>query len=211
MKKIPRSSISGLYVVTPDERDTAELLRRVRLALQGGAQFVQYRNKLADAELRLDQAGELRGLTREFAATFVVNDDARLAARVDADGVHLGRGDGSVVATRALLGANKLIGVSCYNQLDLARQAKREGADYLAFGAFFASAVKPNAPVASLELLREARLQLSLPIVAIGGITLDNSASVLAAGASALAVISAVFSADDIEQTARQFSALADK
>ncbi len=211
MKKIPRSSISGLYVVTPDERDTAELLRRVRLALQGGAQFVQYRNKLADAELRLDQATELRGLTREFAATFVVNDDARLAARVDADGVHLGRGDGSVVATRALLGANKLIGVSCYNQLDLARQAKREGADYLAFGAFFASAVKPNAPVASLELLREARLQLSLPIVAIGGITLDNSASVLAAGASALAVISAVFSADDIEQTARQFSALADK
>ena len=211
MKKIPRSSISGLYAITPDEPDTAELLRRVRLALQGGARFVQYRNKLADATLRLDQAGELRGLTREFAATFIVNDDAQLAARVDADGVHLGRGDGSVVATRALLGANKLIGVSCYNQLDLARQAKREGADYLAFGAFFASAVKPNAPVASLELLREARLQLSLPIVAIGGITLDNSASVLAAGASALAVISAVFSADDIEQTARQFSALADK
>jgi thiamine-phosphate pyrophosphorylase len=211
MKKIPRSSISGLYVITPDERDTAELLRRVRLALQGGARCVQYRNKLADAELRLDQAGELRGLAREFAATFVVNDDARLAARVDADGVHLGRGDGSVVAIRALLGANKLIGVSCYNQPGLARQAEHEGADYVAFGAFFASTVKPNAPVASLELLREARLQLSLPIVAIGGITLDNSASVLAAGASALAVISAVFSADDIEQTARQFSALADK
>jgi thiamine-phosphate pyrophosphorylase len=211
MKKIPRSSISGLYVVTPDERDTAELLRRVRLALQGGAQFVQYRNKLADAELRLDQATELRGLTREFAATFVVNDDAQLAARVDADGVHLGGGDGSVVVTRALLGANKLIGVSCYNRLDLARQAAREGADYVAFGAFFVSAVKPNAPVASLELLREARSQLSLPIVAIGGITLDNSASVLAAGASALAVISAVFSASDIEQAARQFSALADE
>lgn len=211
MKKIPRSSISGLYAITPDEPDTAELLRRVRLALQGGAQFVQYRNKLADAELRLDQATELRGLTREFAATFIVNDDAQLAARVDADGVHLGGGDGSVVVARALLGANKLIGVSCYNRLGLARQAAREAADYVAFGAFFVSAVKPDAPVASLELLREARSQLSLPIVAIGGITLDNSASVLAAGASALAVISAVFSASDIEQTARQFSALADK
>ena len=210
MKKIPRSSISGLYAITPDEPDTAELLRKVRCALRGGARIVQYRNKLAGTALRLNQAAELRGLTHEFAATFIVNDDAQLAARVDADGVHLGGGDGSIVATRALLGANKLIGVSCYNRLDLARQAAREGSNYVAFGAFFASAVKPNAPVASLELLREARSQLSLPVVAIGGITLQNGAQLLAAGASALAVISAVFSAPDIEQTARRFSALAD-
>ena len=213
MKKIPRSSIrtKTLYAITPDELDTAALLRKVRLALQGGARIVQYRNKLADAVLRLDQATELRRLTHEFAATFIVNDDAGLSRRVDADGVHLGGEDGSIRTARKLVGTDKLIGVSCYNRPDLAQQAEREGADYVAFGAFFPSAVKPGAVVASLESLREARSRLRLPIVAIGGVTLQNGAQLLAAGADTLAVISAVFSAHDIEQTARQFSALADE
>ncbi|NNM79553.1 MAG: thiamine phosphate synthase [Gallionella sp.] len=213
MKKIPRSSIrtKTLYAITPDELDTEALLRKVRLALQGGARIVQYRNKLADAILRLDQATELRRLTHEFAATFIVNDDAGLSRRVDADGVHLGGEDGSIRTARKLIGTDKLIGVSCYNRPDLAQQAEQEGADYVAFGAFFASAVKPGAVVASLESLREARSRLTLPIVAIGGITLQNGAQLLAAGADVLAVISAVFSAHDIEQTARQFSALADE
>ncbi len=213
MKKIPRSSIrtKTLYAITPDELDTEALLRKVRLALQGGARIVQYRNKLADAVLRLDQATELRRLTHEFAATFIVNDDAGLSRRVDADGVHLGGEDGSIRTARKLIGTDKLIGVSCYNRPDLAQQAEQEGADYVAFGAFFASAVKPGAVVASLESLREARSRLTLPIVAIGGITLQNGAQLLAAGADVLAVISAVFSAHDIEQTARQFSALADE
>jgi thiamine-phosphate pyrophosphorylase len=211
MKKIPRSSIKGLYAITPDELDTAELLRKVRLALQGGARVLQYRNKLADAALSLIQARALRVVTREFGVTFIVNDDASLALRVDADGVHLGGEDGSLSAARALLGKDKLIGVSCYNRLDLARQAAQDGADYVAFGAFFASTVKPDAFVASLELLRLARLEITLPIVAIGGITVANGAQLLAAGADALAVISAVFSASDIEQAARRFVALADE
>ena len=208
MKRIHRSSISGLYAITPDELNTAELLRQVRSALLGGARLLQYRNKRADLALRVIQATALREMTREFAATLIINDDAQLAALVDADGVHLGGEDGSIGAARALLGKAKLIGVSCYNRLDLAEQATRDGADYVAFGAFFASTVKPEAVVASLELLQQARREITLPTVAIGGITLQNGAQLVAAGADALAVISAVFDAPDIEQAAREFSAL---
>lgn len=200
--------MSGLYAITPEQHDTAELSRKVRLALKGGARVLQYRNKLGDDALRLEQATALRGLTREFGAMLIVNDDALLAQRVDADGVHLGGEDGSVVAARSLLGKHKIIGVSCYNRLSLAYQAVVQGADYVAFGAFFASAVKPSAPVAGLELLRQARCEIAVPIVAIGGITLDNGAQLLAAGADALAVISALFGAQDIRLAARQFTNL---
>ena len=200
--------IGGLYAITPDEADTAELLRKVRLALLGGARVLQYRNKLADAALRLKQAEALRELTREFAVVLIVNDDAALAQQVDADGVHLGGEDGSVADARAQLGSGRLIGVSCYNRLALADEAVSQGADYVAFGGFFASAVKPEAVVATLDLLGQARRELAVPLVAIGGITAQNGAQLIDAGADALAVISAVFSAPDIQQAARQFSNL---
>lgn len=200
--------VSGLYVITPDETDTVELLRKVRLALLGGARMVQYRNKTAAAALRLKQAQALRELTREFAVPLIINDDARLAQQVDADGVHLGGTDGGVADARALLGSGRLIGVSCYNRPALAHEAVRLGADYVAFGSFFPSTVKPGAVVATPDLLRQARRELAVPLVAIGGITPQNSAQLLAAGANALAVISAVFAAADIEQAARQFSNL---
>jgi thiamine-phosphate pyrophosphorylase len=209
MKPSQPSSIKGLYAITPDERNTAELLRKTSLVLQGGARVLQYRNKLAAAELQLVQATALRNLTREFGAIFIVNDDALLAQKVAADGVHLGGEDGSIAAARAVLGSDKLIGVSCYNRLDLAHRAVQNGADYVAFGAFFTSSVKPNAPVASLALLQQARREIVLPIVAIGGITMADGASLIAAGADALAVISAVFAAADIKQSAQQFSELA--
>lgn len=200
--------INGLYAITPDEPDTATLLRKVRLALSGGARMLQYRNKLADAPLRLEQVTALRALTREFGAVFIVNDDAGLARQVDADGVHLGGEDGSVAEARALLGAAKVIGVSCYNRAPLAFEAARQGADYVAFGAFFPSGVKPQAVAATPELLREARRDLNVPIVAIGGITVQNGAQLVEAGADALAVISALWSAPDIEQAAKDFSNL---
>lgn len=206
-----RSSIKGLYAITPDELDTSVLLSKVRAALRGGAEVLQYRNKLADAALRGTQAQALRILTREYGVTYIINDDANLALQVDADGVHLGGEDGSVAAARALLGADKLIGVSCYNRPSLAQQAELDGADYIAFGAFFTSSVKPEAVVASVGMLYQARLETQLPIVVIGGITVENGEQLLQAGADALAVISAVFSAADIEQTARQFSVLADR
>lgn len=200
--------ISGLYAITPEEDNTASLLQRVSQALQGGVRVLQYRNKLGCTALRLEQAGALRELTREYDVPLIINDDASLALKVDADGVHLGFEDGSVSAARATLGSSKIIGVSCYNRLDLAREAVSLGADYIAFGAFFASAIKPSAPVASIELLQQARREIELPLVAIGGITAENGAQLLAAGATALAVISALFGADDIQHAARQFANL---
>jgi thiamine-phosphate pyrophosphorylase len=200
--------IKGLYAITPDEPDTAELLRKVRLAFLGGARVLQYRNKAADATLRLLQAKALRELTREFSVPLIINDDATLAQQVDADGVHLGDEDGSVAAARAVLGSDKVIGVSCYNRMELAHEAVRQGADYVAFGSFFASAVKPDAVAASPELLRQARREIAVPLVAIGGITASNGPQLLEAGAEALAVISAVFCATDIQDAARQFSNL---
>lgn len=200
--------IKGLYAITPDESDTAELLRKVRLVLQGGARALQYRNKAANAALRLQQAKALRELTREYSVPLIVNDDARLAQQAGADGVHLGSEDGSVAEARALLGSGKLIGVSCYNRMALAHQAVLQGADYVAFGSFFASTVKPDAVMASLDLLRQARSEIALPLVAIGGITKRNGTQLLEAGADALAVISAVFDATDIRAAARDFSKL---
>ncbi len=201
-------TIHGLYAITPDLADTNELLRNVRLALQGGVRILQYRNKTADAALKLAQARALRKLTCEFDTGFIVNDDAQLAVQVDADGVHLGSKDGSAAAARQLLGNTKLIGVSCYNRLSLAHEAVRQGADYVAFGAFFSSSVKPGAVKAETALLQKAREELNVPVVAIGGITQSNGKVLVEAGADALAVISALFDAPDIEFAAREFSTL---
>lgn len=182
------------------------LLCKVRLVLSGGARILQYRNKTAGATLRQEQAWALRDLTREFSVPLVINDDLLLAQQVGADGVHLGGDDGSLADARSVLGKDKLIGLSCYNRLELARQAVRQGADYVAFGSFFSSTVKPYAVVASADLLRQARHEIALPLVAIGGITADNGVQLLAVGANALAVISAVFNANDIQNAARQFA-----
>lgn len=201
-------AVSGLYAITPDEQDTAELLRKVRLALQGGAQILQYRNKAADAALRLEQASALRGLTHEFSVPLIINDDVVLAKQAAADGVHLGGKDGNVIAARARLGSGKLIGVSCYNRVALAHAAVLQGVDYVAFGSFFASTVKPDAVAASPDILRQAHREIAVPLVAIGGITVHNGAQLLKAGANALAVISAVFGANDIQGDAQQFSDL---
>ena len=200
--------ISGLYAITPDEQDTAQLLGKVRLALQGGAQVLQYRNKVADSKVRLEQARALREVTSEFDIPLIINDDLSLALSVAADGVHLGGADGSVADARAVLGGGKLIGVSCYNRIALAHEAVSLGADYVAFGSFFNSTVKPGAVTATFELLRQAHDEITVPLVAIGGITIQNCVQLREAGANALAVISALFGANDIQHTARQFATL---
>jgi thiamine-phosphate pyrophosphorylase len=204
----PSHVIKGVYALTPDSINTKDLSGRVRLACAGGISVLQYRNKVADAPLRLAQALALRAVTSEFGITFIVNDDAQLAASVNADGVHLGIADGSVHEARALLGKDKLIGVSCYNQLQLARDAVLAGADYVAFGAFYSSSVKPQAAVATLDLLRDARTEIHVPIVAIGGIDATNGADLVEAGADALAVISAVFDAADIQLAVKNLNKL---
>jgi thiamine-phosphate pyrophosphorylase len=208
MNQTLKSRIRGLYAITPEDTNTAELLRKSRLALKGGAQVLQYRNKIAGKALRKEQAGELRKLTAEFDVPLIVNDDISLALEIDANGVHLGATDGSLGDARKLLGASRLIGVSCYNDVARARAAKIGGADYVAFGSFYPSSVKPHAVAATTDLLQQASTELEIPIVAIGGITIENGKSLLVAGASALAVITSLFCADDIESTARRFSEL---
>jgi thiamine-phosphate pyrophosphorylase len=208
MGKSLNFSIEGLYAITPDEQDTERLLGLVRLALQGGAKVLQYRNKKASAVLKLEQAMALHELALSYSVPLIVNDDAALAQCVDAEGVHIGSEDGGIARARALLGARKIVGVSCYNRIDLAHEAEGSGADYVAFGAFFRSGIKPNAPVASLDLLRQARREIKLPMVAIGGITEQSGAELLDAGADALAVISALFGAEDVLLCARRLANL---
>jgi len=197
----------GLYALTPDESDTAVLVARVRAASAGGAAAVQYRNKSADPALRGEQARALAALCRAAGVPLVVNDDIALALAVDAAGVHLGRDDGDLGAARRQLGPGRLLGASCYDRIALAERAAAAGADYVAFGSMFASPTKPAAVRAPLALLGTAR-QLGVPVVAIGGITLENAREVIAAGADALAVITALFDAGDIAARARAFSAL---
>ena len=205
-----KTTISGLYAVTPDLDDTALLLERVRAALAGGVGFVQYRNKFAAEGLRRVQASALRELCRCSGAVLIINDHVELARDIAADGVHVGGDDATIAEARAKLGHDKIIGASCYNSLARAQAAAAQGADYVAFGSFFASSVKPGAVRAPLALLREARRQTTLPLVAIGGITFDNARQLIAAGADAIAVISALFAAPDIEIAAREFSRLFD-
>lgn len=198
--------IHGLYAITPELADTAELLRRVAAALRGGAAVVQYRAKAAAASLRREQAAALNTLCREFAAPLIINDDWRLALKVDAAGVHIGANDGDPDAVRAALGPGKILGVSCYNRLDLAERLAGV-ADYLAFGSVFPSTTKPAAVRADLELFRAARRR-GWRTVAIGGIDQGNARAVIAAGADAVAVISALFSAADVAAAAREFATI---
>ena len=200
--------IHGLYAITPEASEPARLVQPVAAALQGGAAMVQYRRKRAGAAAALREAAELLGLCRRHGALFIVNDDARLAAAVGADGVHLGRDDGRVDDARRLLGADAIVGVSCYDDLSRARTASAQGADYVAFGSFFPSSVKPAAVRATLGLLEEARLRLDVPIVAIGGITVDNAEALVQAGADAVAVISDLFDAPDVCERAAAFGRL---
>ncbi len=185
----------GLYLITPDEADSARLLARVAPLLPLAA-CLQYRNKNADAALQQQQASALRALCEQAGVPLIINDDAQLAATIGADGVHLGEHDGDLATARRVLGGDAIIGVSCYDDLDRAEYAAAGGADYLAFGAFFASPTKPNAPRAASTLLREAA-RFRLPRVAIGGITPDNARVLIAAGADLIAVISGVFDAPD--------------
>jgi thiamine-phosphate pyrophosphorylase len=203
-----KRAISGLYAVTPAGDDTPALIAAVEAALAGGARLLQYRNKPAPAALRLSQASALLVLCRRYRVPLIINDDLDLALAVSADGLHLGAEDGSLAAARARLGTAKILGASCYDRLEAALEAARLGADYVAFGSFFPSSVKPGAVRAPLALLREAKRRLSVPVVAIGGITLENAPRLIAAGADGVAVISALFGADDVELAARRFSTL---
>ena len=197
--------ISGLYALTPDLLDSDELVERVAAAVAGGASAIQYRNKLASPPLQRAQALVLRDLCAAANAIFIVNDDVDLAYAVDADGVHLGREDAPIAHARRRLGRTAIIGASCYESLERAKEAVAAGADYIAFGRFFPSLVKPDAVRAEPALLTAAKSRWNVAVVAIGGITAAAAPALIDAGADALAVISAVFNASDVTAAAKSF------
>ncbi len=200
--------IKGLYAITPDIADTSLLLQKVEAALQGGINVLQYRNKAASHKLQSQQARAILPLCRQYNVPLIINDSVRLCLTLDADGVHLGADDGNLSEVRVRIGNDKILGASCYNRFDLALSAQQAGANYVAFGACFASETKPSTPVAGLDLFVKAKNELNIPAVAIGGITLQNAPSVIHAGAKAIAVINAIFNANDVKLASQQFSLL---
>ena len=192
----------GLYAITDAALLAGRLTDAVEAALKGGAVVVQYRDKSTDTAKRLEEALALRMLCRRYQVPLLINDDVELCVATGADGVHLGQQDGSLQQARARLGPEAIIGVTCHDSLALAETARANGASYVAFGAMFVSTTKPGATPATLQTLTKAR-QLGLPVVAIGGISADNAASVIAAGADCVAVISDLWTANDITARAR--------
>jgi len=214
--------IRGLYVIADTslllgtDTTVADFVHGVAQAIKGGARLVQLRHKFTDAStasplkpsILESIARKLQKLCHDHGVIFIVNDDVQLAATIHADGVHLGQQDMPIQKARKILGDQAIIGISCYNQLSLAQEAQKQGADYVAFGSFFDSPTKPDAVSASLDLAREARDLLSLPIVAIGGITPDNAGPLITTGINAIAVASGVFQQTDIKAAAQTYCRL---
>ncbi len=207
-----KAILEGLYAITqPHSAGFDYTLQQVEAALSGGVRILQYRDKQPGEQRRITEAENLRILCHQHGALLIINDDVDLAKRIHADGVHVGREDSDIANARSKLGKQAIIGISCYNQLPLARAAEKAGADYIAFGRFFTSRTKPEAVQAKPELLEEAKRQLRIPIVAIGGITPENGAILIQSGADMLAVINAIFGTDDIAASCQRFNQLFDR
>lgn len=207
--KTKTDRLQGLYVITDhrlSQQRKQTLAPMVEAAIRGGARIVQYRNKSATPSQKRHEAQMLAALCKTHEVLFLINDDIQLALDTDANGVHLGQGDAGIAMARDRLGEQRIIGITCHDQIALALAAQAAGADYVAFGRFFPSRTKPEAPPASLAILQQARAQLHIPIAAIGGITPDNAASLLAQGADMLAVIHGVFGAEDIAAAAGEYA-----
>jgi thiamine-phosphate pyrophosphorylase len=202
-----KDRLKGLYAITDQQLITEEnFSESVEATLQGGTRIIQYRDKSNEQNKRLQQALTLRALCHQYHAICIINDDIELAKAVNAHGVHLGKDDFSLTKARQVLGKNAIIGASCYNDLDRAIAAEKDKADYVAFGAIFSSATKPEANVAGLDIITKAKQQLSIPVCTIGGITQENIQQVIQHGADMAAVISGIFSASDIKQSSTALS-----
>ena len=197
--------IKGLYVITPDMTDLNTLIHKTKLAIEGGAFMVQYRSKMQDRVVKMQQCAAILRLCREYDVPCIINDDVEMCHILEADGVHLGVNDDNIAEVRRILGEDAIIGSSCYDQLERAKQAQKEGASYVAFGAMFPTPTKPRAPRATLALLKEAKSEIHIPIVAIGGITVNNAHDVIETGIDAIAVITSLYEAKSIKETAETF------
>lgn len=200
--------MKGLYLVTPDWDDTQKMLDVTEAGLRGGASIVQYRHKTASPELRREQAAQLQALCRRYGRPFIINDFVELALALDADGIHVGGTDAAVAQVRAAVGPAKIVGSSCYGSLQLARDAHASGASYVAFGGFYPSRVKKYEVSTPPEIVAQAKKEIPLPNVVIGGMTQENSAPLVQQGTDMVAVISSIYMADDPESAARGFARL---
>ena len=198
--------IKGLYAITPDSADLNTLIQKTKSAIEGGAFMVQYRSKIQDRDVKMQQCAAILRLCREYEIPCIVNDDVDMCRILEADGVHLGEKDDNIAEVRHILGEDAIIGSSCYDQLNRAKSAQKEGASYVAFGAMFPTSTKPNAPRATLELLKKAKREIQIPIVAIGGITVNNAHDVIKTGIDAIAVITSLYEAKSIKETAETLS-----
>lgn len=201
-------NLQGLYVITDPSLCGTNILNMVEQAILGGAQIIQYRNKKSDKQQQRIEASAIQSLCQKHNRIFLVNDDVSLALETNADGVHLGQTDGEISSARKLLGDNKIIGVTCHSDIHAAISAQNQSANYVAFGRFYPSLTKPAAPAASINILQQAKSQLQIPIVAIGGISVENATPLINAGADMLAVIHAVFAQDNIKKVTTEFSNL---
>lgn len=197
--------LSGLYAITDPELMADNLIAKAEQAILGGISVLQYRNKTAPPEQQEQEATTLAKLCNKHNVIFLINDNVELAVKANADGVHLGQKDTQLEQARTRLGKNKIIGITCNNQIKLAQLAQQQGADYVAFGRFFNSQTKPSAPQAKLSLLTEAQQLITIPIVAIGGITHARAPQLLKQGVDMLAVIHGLFGQDDILTATRDF------
>lgn len=200
-------ALRGLYIVTPDWDDTAMMLDATAKALDGGAAIVQYRHKTAGPALRLEQAGALKALCKRYDVPFIVNDYVDLCLELDADGIHVGGMDESVASVRAKVGPDKIVGASCYGDMELVRKAVKEGATYVAFGGFYPSRVKKYPVTTPASIIADAKKEWpDLPSCAIGGITVENAVPLVEQGVDMISVISSVYRVPDPEAAARAFA-----
>ncbi|AYR22679.1 thiamine phosphate synthase [Herbaspirillum rubrisubalbicans] len=208
MKPEYASHLRGLYIVTPDWDDTAQLLAATELAMQNGAALVQYRHKTAAAPQRLAQASALLALCRQYEVPLIINDHVDLCLEIGADGIHVGGTDASIAQVREAVGPERIVGASCYGTLELAHAAYRDGASYVAFGGFYPSRVKKYDFRTAPEIIAQSKREIALPVVVIGGITLENAPPLVAQGADMVAVISSVYLVPVEERKTRQLADL---
>ncbi|KAF1043648.1 MAG: Thiamine-phosphate synthase [Herbaspirillum frisingense] len=208
MKPDYSNHLRGLYIVTPDWDDTAQLLVATELALQNGTALVQYRHKTASPALRREQADALLALCRRHGVPLIINDHVDLCLEIDADGIHVGGTDASIAEVRKAVGPDRIVGASCYGTLELAHAAYRDGASYVAFGGFYPSRVKKYDFRTAPEIIAQSRREIPLPVVVIGGITLENAPPLVAQGADMVAVISSVYLVPEAERKTRQLADL---
>jgi len=199
------SALSGLYLVTPDWDDTEKLIASSELALKGGARILQYRHKTASVSLRKQQALALQALCHRYQCMFIINDHVDLFLELDADGIHVGGKDASVAQVLKQVGPQKIIGASCYGDLQLARAAHQEGASYVAFGGFYPSRIKKYPVTTPFDIVTQSKKEIPLPTVVIGGMSIENCQPLIRSGADMVAVISSVYMADNPELAVREF------